>query len=267
MRRSPAVAGQFYSSNPEELRKDLSLLIQNSTPKKKAFGIISPHAGFIYSGSTAGKIYGLVEVPQTVLIIGPNHRGRGEPAALYPDGVWQTPLGAVSINSRLNSLVKQHTPFVKFDTLAHEQEHSLEVQLPFLQYVRPDVSISAICLGHGDYRSLYEIGVGIASAIRNYGEDVLIVASSDMTHYESAASALKKDSKALEQILTLDPEGLLRVCSADHITMCGVMPSAVMMIAAKQLGATKAEQIDYSTSGDVTGDNSQVVAYLSVMIT
>jgi len=119
-----------------------------------------------------------------------------------------TPLGAVPVNSSLNSLVRQHTPFVKYDMQAHEHEHSLEVQLPFLQYIRPDVSISAICLGHGDYRTLHEIGVGIANAIRIYGEDVLIVASSDMTHYESAESALKKDSKALERILALDPEGL-----------------------------------------------------------
>jgi AmmeMemoRadiSam system protein B len=267
MRRNPAVAGQFYSAGADQLRKDLSSFIHLSTPKIKAYGIIAPHAGYVYSGATAGKVFGLVEIPSTVLIIGPNHRGRGEPAALYPDGEWLTPLGAVHINSRLNALIKQQTPFVQFDTLAHEHEHSLEVQVPFLQYLRPDVSISALCLGHGDFRSLHEIGVGIANAIRAYGDDVLIVASSDMTHYESAASAKEKDGKALEQILALNPEILLRVCSSNNITMCGVMPSAVMMVAAQQLGATKAEQVAYSTSGDVTGDNSQVVAYLSVVIT
>jgi MEMO1 family protein len=267
MLRTPAVAGQFYSSSPEQLRKDLSVLIKKSTPEIKAYGIISPHAGYVYSGSTAGKLFGLVHIPSTVLIIGPNHHGRGEPAALYPDGGWQTPLGVVPVNSRFNSLVKQHTPFVQFDVEAHKNEHSIEVQLPFLQYLRPDISFAALCLGHGDFRSLYEIGQGVANAIMEFGEDVLMIASSDMTHYESAASALRKDSLALEQILRLDPESLLRVCSSERITMCGVVPSAVMLVAARQLGATKAEQIDYTTSGDVTGDQNQVVAYLSVVVT
>lgn len=266
MRRLPAVAGQFYPSQPDQLRRDLSSLVHISTPKTKVCGIIAPHAGYVYSGATAGRVYGMIEIPGTVLILGPNHRGRGKPVALYPDGEWITPLGSTAVNSRLNELIRTYTPFVQFDAVAHEHEHSLEVQLPFLQFLRPDVTISAICMEHGDYRSLHEIGVGIAKAIREFGEDVLIVASSDMSHYESAASALRKDSAALEQILAFDPEGLLRVCSVDHITMCGVMPSAVMLVTARQLGAARAEKIAYTTSGDVTGDNSQVVAYLSVTV-
>ncbi len=264
MRRQPAVAGQFYSSDPVQLRKDLSSLIEILVPKKKTPGIISPHAGFVYSGSVAGKIFGQLDIPQTVLIIGPNHRGSGEPAALYPDGEWLTPLGSVPINSRLNQLIKQYTPFVQFDTVAHEFEHSLEVQLPFIQYLRTDVTISALCLGHGDYRALHEIGVGLADAIRVYGEDVLIVASSDMTHYESAESARHKDNMALDRVLALDSEGLLNICRAEHITMCGVVPSVVMMIAVQQMGATASEIVAYSTSGDVSGDNSKVVAYAAV---
>jgi len=267
MRRQPAVAGQFYSSDPAQLRNDLSSLVENINPKKKTLGIISPHAGFVYSGNVAGKIFGQIDIPQTVLIIGPNHRGSGEPAALFPDGEWLSPLGSVAVNSRLNQLIKQYTPFVQFDAVAHEFEHSLEVQLPFIQYLRPDVTISAICLGHGDYQSLHEIGVGIADAIRAYGEDVLIVASSDMTHFESAESARHKDNLALERVLAFDPEGLLNICRAENITMCGVAPSAVMMIAVKQMGATTAEITAYSTSGDVTGDNSKVVAYAAVSFT
>jgi hypothetical protein len=267
MRRQPAVAGQFYSSDPVQLRKDLSSLIEITNPKKKTPGIISPHAGFVYSGSVAGKIFGQIDIPQTVLIIGPNHRGSGEPAALYPDGEWLTPFGSVAINSHLNQLIKQHTPFVQFDTVAHEFEHSLEVQLPFIQYLRPDVTISALCLGHGDYRSLHEIGVGIADAISAYGEDVLIVASSDMTHYESAESARHKDNMALNHVLALDPEGLLNICRSEHITMCGVVPAAVMMVAVQQVGTTAAEIVAYSTSGDVSGDNSKVVAYAAVVFT
>jgi len=266
MRRQPAVAGQFYSSDPIQLRKDLSALIEISNQKIKTKGIISPHAGFVYSGSVAGKIYSQIDIPQTVLIIGPNHRGSGESAALYPDGEWLTPLGSVAVNSRLNQLIKQHTPFVQFDTVAHEFEHSLEVQLPFIQYLRPDVTISALCLGHGEYRSLKEVGAGVAAAIQAYGEDVLVVASSDMTHYESTESARQKDNMALERVLALDPEGLLNVCRSEHITMCGVVPSAVMIVAGKQMGATSAEIIAYSTSGDVTGDNSKVVAYVAVAL-
>lgn len=267
MRRQPAVAGQFYSSNPVQLQKDLSALIEISDPKKKTPGIISPHAGFVYSGRVAGKIYGQIYIPQTVLIIGPNHSGNGKPAALYPDGEWLSPLGSVTINSCLNNLIKQHAPFVQFDTMAHEFEHSLEVQLPFIQYLRPDVTISALCLGHGDFGSLREIGLGIARAIREFGEDVLIVASSDMTHFESAESARQKDRKALDCVLALDPEGLLKICRSEHITMCGVVPSAVMIVAAQQLGAATAELVAYSTSGDVTGDNSNVVAYVAVALT
>ncbi len=267
MRRQPAVAGQFYSSDPVQLRKDLSSLVKISIPKMKTPGIISPHAGFVYSGRVAGKIFGQIDIPQTVLIIGPNHRGSGEPAALYPDGEWLTPLGSVAVNSHLTQLIKQHTPFVQFDTVAHELEHSLEVQVPFIQYLRPDVTISALCLGHGDYKALHEIGVGLADAVRAYGEDVLIVASSDMTHYETAESARLKDNMALDRVLSLDPEGLLNVCRSEHITMCGVVPSVVMMIAVQQLGASASEIVAYSTSGDVSGDNSKVVAYAAVAFT
>lgn len=264
MQRQPAVAGQFYPGSEGKLRAALSQLIPENASPQPVKGIISPHAGYIYSGAIAGQLYSRLIIPDTVLIIGPNHHGSGAAAALYPDGEWLTPLGSTTVNSRLNSLLLQHTPYIQSDTLAHQLEHSLEVQLPFIQYLRPDVTISALCIGHGDYPPLRDIGLGIAAAIREYGGQVLIVASSDMTHYESADSARVKDEIALERALELDGKGLLEICRQRGITMCGVVPATVMIEAVRELGATKAELVAYGTSGDVTGDNHQVVGYAAV---
>lgn len=266
MQRQPAVAGQFYAGNGTQLRSDLAALIPEADGRHRVVAIIAPHAGYVYSGAIAGKVYAAIEIPATVLILGPNHHGAGAGAALYPDGEWLTPLGPVTINSRLNSLLQQHVPLIRSDTVAHEFEHSLEVQVPFIQYLRPDVTISAVCLGHGDFDAVRQIGEGVAAAILAYGGEVLIVASSDMTHYESADSARRKDDLALERVLGFDPHGLLQVCRSEQITMCGVIPAAVMLVAAGELGATQAELVAYGTSGDVTGDNRQVVAYAAVTV-
>lgn len=266
MLRQPAVAGQFYPGSEDALRTVLSQLVTKQAVHKQVKGIISPHAGYVYSGALAGQVFSQVAIPDTVLIIGPNHHGAGAPAALYPDGDWLTPLGATSINSRLNELLLKHGPYLRNDTIAHQREHSLEVQLPFIQYLRPDASISAICIGRGDYASLRDIGLGIAAAIHEYGEEVLIVASSDMTHYESAGSARRKDQLALNRVLAMDGKGLLDDCSSSNITMCGVVPVTVMIEAVLQLGASQAELVAYANSGDVTGDNHQVVGYAAVTL-
>ncbi len=266
MQRQPAVAGQFYPGSEHGLRIALSRLIPENAAPQPVKGIISPHAGYVYSGAIAGKVFSRIAIPDTVLIIGPNHHGAGAAAALYPDGEWLTPLGVTAINTRLNSLLLQHSPYFRSDTVAHQREHSLEVQLPFIQYLHPEATISAICLGHGDYAALRDIGHAIAAAIREYGEDVLIVASSDMTHYESADSARQKDEMALERALALDGKGLLEVCQGHRITMCGVMPATVMIEAAITLGAQKAELVAYGNSGDVSGDNERVVGYAAVTV-
>jgi AmmeMemoRadiSam system protein B len=266
MQRQPAVAGQFYPGGEESLRTALSQLIPEHASPKPVKGIISPHAGYVYSGAIAGRVFSQVAIPATVLIIGPNHHGTGAAAALYPDGEWLTPLGTTIINSRLNALLLQHTPYVQSDSAAHRLEHSLEVQLPFIQRLRPDATISALCIGHGDYAPLRDIGHGIAAAIKEYGGEVLIVASSDMTHYESADVARQKDHQALDRVLALDGKGLLEVCQKRGITMCGVAPATVMIEAALQLGATQAELVMYGNSGDVTGDNQQVVGYAAVTV-
>jgi AmmeMemoRadiSam system protein B len=266
MQRQPAVAGQFYPGSAGQLTTELSRLIPVFSPKKYVYGVISPHAGYVYSGAIAGQLFARIVIPATVLIIGPNHHGSGAPAALHPDGEWLTPLGAVPLNARLNELLLQHGAYLQSDRVAHQREHSLEVQLPFIQYLRPDVTISALCLGHGDYAALRDIGIGIAVALREFGEDVLIVASSDMTHYESAESARIKDQMALERVVAFDGNGLMEVCRNKRITMCGVAPAVVMLETARELGASKAEVVAYGTSGDVTGDNREVVGYAGVMV-
>ena len=266
MQRQPAVAGQFYPGSESTLRGALSGMIPEQAVKRAVRGIISPHAGYIYSGAISGQVFSRITIPDTVLIIGPNHHGAGAAAALYPDGEWVTPLGVTAINSRLNSLLLQHGPYLRSDTVAHDHEHSLEVQLPFIQYLRPDVTICALCLGQGDYPPLRDIGCGIAAAITEYGGEVLIVASSDMTHYESADVARQKDRQALERVQALDGKGLLEICRLQRITMCGVAPATVMIEAALTLGASQAELVAYGTSGDVIGDNRQVVGYAAVTV-
>lgn len=266
MIRQPAVAGQFYTADPAMLRSELADMVMVSPEKRSVKGIVAPHAGYMYSGNVAGKVYGDIVIPQTVIILGPNHHGVGAKAALYPGGEWLTPLGRVAVDRELSKRLRDRVQVVEEDSTAHHFEHSLEVQVPFLQYLRHDVAIVPICLGFGDFKTCRELGEGIADAVKSYGENVLIVASSDMTHYESAESAYRKDMKALEEVLALNPQGLLDTCRKDGITMCGVVPATVMLVACIELGASNTRMVQYATSGDVTGDKKQVVAYAAVEV-
>jgi MEMO1 family protein len=266
MRREPIVAGQFYSSSPEDLYQELQQLVATSTVRQKVMGIIAPHAGYIYSGRTAGAVYGAIEIPDTVLVLGPNHHGHGAPVALFPSGSWYTPLGCVPINERLSDLIFEHSSLVTTDSNAHRFEHSLEVQIPFLQYVNPEVSIVPLCLSIMDYASCETLGKSLAASIRAYGDDVLMVASSDMSHYEPAAVAHHKDHQALDAVIALNPFGLYSIVRSKSITMCGVIPTVVMLVAALELGATSSVLLRYATSGDISGDLSQVVGYAAVSV-
>jgi AmmeMemoRadiSam system protein B len=265
MVRMPAVAGKFYSADPVQLRQELSEMIPQDKPAK-AIGVIAPHAGYVYSGSAAGKVYAAVEVPDAVIVLGPNHTGMGAAAALAPSGEWLTPFGLVPVNDRLSQLIMKHAPLVREDSSAHRFEHSLEVQVPFLQYRNPHVCIAALCLSLPDFDSISRVGTGIARAIAEYGADVLMVASSDMTHYESAAKAKAKDALALERLANMDPEGLLQVCRDHEISMCGVIPATAMLVAAKALGATASRLVCYTNSGEVSGDLDAVVAYAGLTV-
>ena len=265
MVRQPAVAGKFYTHDPAQLRADLNHLVpQRETAR--VVGVISPHAGYVYSGGLAGLLFGSVEVPDTVLVLCPNHTGLGAPAALSPAEAWLTPLGPVPVNRRLCDLILKHAPAVSEDAAAHQFEHSLEVQLPFLQHRNPRVGIAALSLSYPDFGSLSALGEGIAAAIAEFGQEVLIVASSDMNHFESAGVARVKDQMALNEIAALNPEALLNVCRDQGITMCGAIPATVMLVAAKALGARASRLVGYTTSGEVTGDQESVVAYAAVTV-
>jgi MEMO1 family protein len=267
MIRQPAVAGQFYPGHAERLREDVNRYLSKQEKRSAVIGIVAPHAGYIYSGRVAGAVYGCIEIPRVMVILCPNHHGIGAQAALSPAQAWATPLGAIPVEPALRQQLLAYAPsLLALDALAHLHEHSLEVQLPFLQVLRPDVAIVPVSLGFGDYASCRLLGEALAQAIRSFPEPVLIVASSDMTHYEAAADAKMKDDLALHQILEMNPVELLAVCRDNAITMCGVVPTAVMLIAARLLGATGAHLVDYATSGEVTGDYRQVVAYAALTV-
>lgn len=265
MVRSPAVAGQFYPANPSILEKEVSSYTKE-VKRENAIGVIAPHAGYIYSGKVAGGVYSRINIPKDVIIIGPNHTGLGVPEAVMCTGTWQMPNGNIEINSDLAGAIVANSKYLKDDHLAHLNEHSLEVQIPFLQRIRKDIRIVPIAMMSMDYAICQDIGHAVARAVKSFKEPVLIVASSDMTHYESDKSAREKDKKAIGRVLALDPEGLLKTVRENRITMCGVIPATIMLIACKELGAKKAELVDYATSGETSGDYEQVVGYAGMIV-
>jgi AmmeMemoRadiSam system protein B len=265
MVRSPAVAGQFYPANPYILEKEVSSYTQE-VKRENALGVISPHAGYIYSGKVAGGVYSRINIPKDVIIIGPNHTGLGEPEAVMCSGTWQMPNGNIEINSDLAGAIVENSKYLKDDHLAHLNEHSLEVQIPFLQRFRKDIRIVPIAMMSMDYVICQDIGHAVARAVTDFKEPVLLVASSDMTHYESDKSAREKDKKAIDRVLALDPEGLLKTVRENRITMCGVIPATIMLIACKELGAKKAELVDYATSAETSGDYDHVVGYAGMIL-
>ncbi len=266
MRREPAVAHQFYPGDPLTLRHTLDKLIPATASKQKALAVVSPHAGYIYSGSVAGETFAAVDIPQDIVVLGPNHHGYGAPVAIMQAGAWSLPLGEVPINTVLAHTILAQTNLISTDSMAHRFEHSLEVQVPFLQYLRPDMTLTPIVISHLSFKACTEIGEALAAAIKQYGKPVLIVASSDMTHYESRESATKKDALALQRIQALDPEGLYHTVLGQKITMCGIMPTTIALIAALHLGATQARLIRYTDSGEASGDTNQVVGYAGLVI-
>ncbi|HXJ85601.1 MAG TPA: AmmeMemoRadiSam system protein B [Candidatus Binatia bacterium] len=268
--RHPAVAGRFYPGDSDDLRTEvqtfLSQSISNNAEPLKAIGCIAPHAGYMYSGHVAGAVFSRIQIPPLCVVMCPNHRGMGHALAMMSEGVWETPLGEVPIDAEFASTLQRQFPALHNDSAAHRAEHAAEVELPFLQMRQPDLRIVPIALGTRQFEVLEHLGLALADVIANHRDPVLIVASSDMNHYESDVITRAKDHRAIERILTLDPRGLFDVVTQQEISMCGFGPAVAMLTAARQLGAKSAELVNYATSGDVSGDREIVVGYAGIVV-
>jgi len=267
MSRKPVVAGQFYPASPSQLKAMIEQLVDEKGAKEDVIGLVSPHAGYIYSGPVAGAVISRIKFKDTFIIMGPNHTGRGKPLSIMTQGTWETPLGEVEIDSELGKQILAASSHLQEDSVAHQYEHSLEVQLPFLQYFKPDIKIVPIVLSYSSGATYKEIGKGIAKAVKGLNKEVVIIASTDMTHYEPHPSAQRKDTQAIEAILDLNEDELLKRVDELNISMCGYAPTVSLISAAKELGATGAELVKYQTSGDTSGDYSSVVGYAGIIIT
>ena len=267
MKRKAFVAGQFYPGDEERLRRTI---VELSGPKgagKKAIAIVSPHAGYVYSGPVAAAVFSSTIIPGTVVILGPGHKEIGTLFAIQGRGSWLTPLGESPIEADLASRIMKRCALVEEDEQAHLWEHSLEVQLPFIQYHRKDAAIVPICVSHeAGYGELEALGRALAEAIRDSGRETLVVASTDMSHYVSQKTAEKKDMLAIRKVLDLDPAGLYETVVEERISMCGFQPTAAALITAIGLGASGAQLVRYQTSGETTGDYAQVVGYAGIRI-
>jgi MEMO1 family protein len=268
--RHPAVAGRFYPGDPDDLRTEVrEYLSPASTTNQapvRALGCIAPHAGYMYSGHVAGAVFARVEVPKRCIVLCPNHTGVGRALAIMSEGAWQTPLGDVPIDGGLAAALKERFPAVQEDSSAHRAEHAAEVELPFLLSRQPELCFVPIAVATRQYETLEQLGTALADVIGAQNDPILMVASSDMNHYESDAVTRVKDHRAIERILTLDPRGLFDVITQQNISMCGFGPAVAMLTAARQLGAKSTELVRYATSGDVSGDRNMVVGYAGVVV-
>lgn len=275
--RPPAVAGRFYPAAAASLEHMVDHLLALGTHEQatgrpsaspsatSALMAMVPHAGYVYSGAIAGATFGSIDIPETVIVLCPNHTGRGSPRALWSRGTWTCPLGPVPVSEELSRCLAEHVSLDE-DELAHLSEHAIEVELPFLVRLRPDVRIVPLCLARLTLVDSLALGRGLAAGIRAFGARVLIVCSTDMSHYISADEAARLDRAAIEQVLGLDAEGLYRTVTERRISMCGFVPTTVGLAAARQLGATSARLVRYGNSGESSGDFAHVVGYAGVVV-
>jgi len=266
MIRRAKVAGSFYPSDPVKLERDVEGYLKGEAVPEKAFLLMAPHAGYMYSGGVAGAVYSSVVVPDDVILLGPNHTGLGQSVSVMEHGVWETPIGEVKINEALTAAIIASSNLFKHDNAAHAMEHSLEVQLPFLIKANKNVSIAPITIMTAKLFECETMGRAIAQVIKDFGKDVLIAVSTDMNHYESVDITRKKDAKAIERALALDPKGLLEVTNKEDITMCGVLPAVVGLFAAIELGARQASLVKYATSAEAGAGTAQVVGYAGIVV-
>ncbi|MCI5224107.1 MAG: AmmeMemoRadiSam system protein B [Candidatus Electrothrix sp. AR4] len=268
MSRQAAVADRFYDSDPVRLRQTLDklILIPSVTKRMTAKAVITPHAGYVYSGGVAGETFAQIEIPETVIILGPNHHGFGAPLAVGT-GDWDMPLGRVALARDLVAAVMDGSNLFTPDNTAHQYEHSLGVQVPFLQYFQEKLRILPIVVSHLSFEQCQQAASELVRAVIQCEQPVLLVASTDMSHYVSREQASKLDRLALDRILHLNPELLYStVLISRKISMCGIIPTTVILLAAMELGAERAELVRYSDSGEVSGDTDQVVGYAGVVI-
>lgn len=267
MIRKPAVSGMFYYNDKEMLRNNIaSFWPKDKTVIPEVKGVMVPHAGYMYSGPLAAKVYASLDRYDSYILLGPNHTGNGEKIAVSAMQSWQTPLGMVDTNSALTKQIVDQIKGTTFDDAAHKQEHSLEVQLPLLQYQGNAFDMVAICIRTWDIEELQTLGKGLAQVIRESNRKIVIIASSDMNHFANLENTEKLDQLALDPVLDLDPKGLINRVVENDISMCGAAPTVVMLEAVNQLGARQAELIGHTTSAEMSGDHSSVVGYAGIVI-
>lgn len=268
--RPPAVAGTFYEGTPDRLRAQVERCFGANAPappeKQRFLGAVVPHAGLMYSGAVAASFYALADLPKRFVILCPNHTGAGHFAAINREGAWRTPFGDVAVDGTLADALMAKTKLLAVDTKAHAREHSLEVQLPFLQHLLGGgFTFVPICLGAHRYDYAEEIGRAIAEVLKDE-TDVAILASSDLNHYEDQQTTLRKDQLAIDEVLKRNPRELWRVVDEFDVSMCGFIPTTTMLVATNLLGATDARLVRHATSGDVNGDYSHVVGYAAIVV-
>ena len=279
-RRKPSVSGIFYSSNKEQLVDELKGCFTNkifgpgrlppSDQVRKIYGMVSPHAGYMYSGSVAANGYYSVSSSKfnNVILVGPNHYGLGSSVATTMNGIWESPIGDVMVNPQVAKDIASRATSMDFDEFAHSRDHCLEVQIPFLLFATEKFRIVPIILTNQDEYLALELGSAISDTVNeciSKGDEFMLIASSDFTHYESNSEAHRKDSQLIKSILSLDITAFYYTLRQYNVSACGYGAIATVMVAAKNLGATRGELIRYATSGDVTGDKSSVVGYSSIL--
>lgn len=267
MLRMPAVSGRFYPSDPAELTATVKQYakVETSIAPAHARACLVPHAGYMYSGHVAGAVFGRMALPKKFMVLGVRHYPRGEKAAILSSGAWRTPLGDAPIDEPLAKALRAACPLLREDSVAHSSEHSLEVQIPFLQVLQPEFTFVPIALGTIQFEELVAIGEGIGKVLAESAEEILLLTTSDLNHYEDDATTRVKDHKAIDRILAMDARGLYDVCRNEAISMCGLGPAVAMLTALQAIGAGKAELVRYATSGDVSGDFSAVVGYAGMI--
>jgi AmmeMemoRadiSam system protein B len=267
MLRLPAVSGRFYPSDPTQLTALIReyTTADNTVMPVHAKACLVPHAGYVYSGHVAGAVYARIAIPKKILILGVRHYPRGENAAILSSGAWRTPLGDAAIDEALAGALRDACPLLREDSVAHSSEHSLEVQIPFLQVLQQGFTFVPVALGTVRFEDLVAIGEALGQVLAASTEQILLVTTSDLNHYENDATTRVKDRKAIERILALDARGLYDTCRNEAISMCGLGPTVALLTALQSMGSAKPELVRYATSGDVSGDFDGVVGYAGMI--